>query len=136
VFKKVLVANRGAIALRIMRTLRRMGIGSVAVYSDPDAGALHAAAGDESIGIGGATAAESYLDADKILEAAYRTGAEAIIPDTASSPRTPSSPPAARRPASRSSARPPTRSWRSASSTPRARSRPRPGCRCFRGPRC
>ena len=79
-FKKVLVANRGAIALRIMRTLRRMGIGSVAVYSDPDAGALHAAAGDESIGIGGSAAAESYLDADKILEAAYRTGAEAIHP--------------------------------------------------------
>ncbi len=79
-FKKVLVANRGAIALRIMRTLRRMGIGSVAVYSDPDAGALHAAAGDESVGIGGSTAAESYLDADKILEAAYRTGAEAIHP--------------------------------------------------------
>jgi len=80
VFSKVLVANRGAIALRIMRTLRRMGIGSVAVHSDPDAGALHAAAGDESIDIGGSTAAESYLDADKILEAAHRTGAEAIHP--------------------------------------------------------
>src|SRR6185436_7406692 len=57
-----------------------MGIGSVAVHSDPDAGALHAAAGDESIGIGGSSAAESYLDADKVLEAAHRTGAEAIHP--------------------------------------------------------
>jgi urea carboxylase len=80
VFRKILIANRGVIAVRIMRTLRRMGIASVAVHSDPDAGAMHAAAGDESIGIGGASAAESYLDADKILEAAYRTGAEAIHP--------------------------------------------------------
>jgi urea carboxylase len=78
--RKVLVANRGAIALRIMRTLRRMGIASVAVYSDPDAGGLHAMAGDESIAIGGATAADSYLDADRILEAAHRTGADAIHP--------------------------------------------------------
>src|SRR3954469_11847506 len=63
-----------------MRTLRRMGIASVGVTSDPDAGAMHAAACDESIAIGGATAAESYLDADRILEAAHRTGAEAIHP--------------------------------------------------------
>jgi len=80
VFRKIVVANRGAIAMRIMRTLRRMGIASVGVYSDPDAGALHAAAGDESIAIGGATAAESYLDADRILEAAHRTGADAVHP--------------------------------------------------------
>jgi urea carboxylase len=80
VFRKVLVANRGVIAVRIMRTLRRMGIASVGVTSDPDAGAMHAAASDESIAIGGATAAESYLDADRILEAAHRTGAEAIHP--------------------------------------------------------
>jgi len=80
VFQKVLVANRGAIAIRIMRTLRRMGIVSVAIHSDPDAGALHAAAGDETIAIGGATAAESYLDADRILEAAHRSGADAIHP--------------------------------------------------------
>ena len=79
-FGKVLVANRGAIAVRIVRTLRRMGISSVVVHSDPDAGALHAISGDESIAIGGSTAAESYLDADRILEAAHRTGAEAIHP--------------------------------------------------------
>jgi len=80
VLRKVLVANRGAIALRILRTLRRMGIGSVAIHSDPDAGAMHVAAADESVGIGGAAASESYLDADRVLEAAYRTGAEAIHP--------------------------------------------------------
>src|SRR6185436_12223012 len=57
-----------------------MGISSVVVHSDPDAGALHAISGDESIAIGGSTAAESYLDADRILEAAHRTGAEAIHP--------------------------------------------------------
>jgi urea carboxylase len=80
VFRKVLVANRGVIAMRILRTLRRMGIGSVAVYSDPDATGMHAATADESVALGGATAAESYLDADRILEAAYRTGADGIHP--------------------------------------------------------
>jgi urea carboxylase len=80
VFRKVLVANRGAIAIRIMRTLRRMGIGSVAVFSEADAGALHAGAGDEALLIGGPAPAESYLDVDRILEAAHRTGAEAIHP--------------------------------------------------------
>ena len=79
-FKKVLVANRGAIALRILRTLRRMGVASVSIYSEADAGALHAGAGDEAISIGGATAAESYLDLDLVFEAAYRTGADAIHP--------------------------------------------------------
>jgi len=79
-FRKVLVANRGAIARRIFRTLRRMGIASVAVHSDADAGALHAAAADEAVGIGGAVAAESYLNVDRVLEAARRTGAEAIHP--------------------------------------------------------
>ncbi len=79
-FRKVLVANRGAIALRILRTLRRMGIPSVAIYSDADAGALHVGAADESVGIGGAAAAESYLDQDRVLEAVHRTGADAIHP--------------------------------------------------------
>jgi urea carboxylase len=79
-FKKVLVANRGAIALRIFRTLRRLGIGSVAVYSEADASALHPASADEAIAIGPAPAAESYLNVERILEAARRTGAEAIHP--------------------------------------------------------
>jgi len=79
-FQKVLVANRGAIALRIFRTLRRLGIGSVAVYSEADAGALHAASADEAVAIGPAPAAESYLNVERILEAARRTGAQAIHP--------------------------------------------------------
>jgi acetyl/propionyl-CoA carboxylase alpha subunit len=79
-FNKVLVANRGAIALRIFRTLRRLGIGSVAVYSEADASALHAASADEAVAIGPAPAAESYLNVERILDAARRTGAEAIHP--------------------------------------------------------
>jgi urea carboxylase len=79
-FKRVLVANRGAIALRIFRTLRRMGIGSVAVHSEADAGALHAASADQAVAIGPAPAAESYLNVERILEAARQTGAEAIHP--------------------------------------------------------
>ncbi len=79
-FKKVLVANRGAIALRIFRTLRRMQIGSVAVYSEADAGGLFVGAADEAVEIGGAAPADSYLDADRILEAVHRVGAQAVHP--------------------------------------------------------
>jgi urea carboxylase len=80
VFKKVLIANRGAIARRIIRTLKRMEIGSVAVFSDADVGSLHVCAADESVRIGPAPAAESYLRVEAILDAARRTGAEAIHP--------------------------------------------------------
>jgi urea carboxylase len=79
-FSKVLIANRGAIACRIVRTLRKMGIGSVAVFSDADAGSLHVAQADEAVRIGPAPAAESYLDIPAILAAAKATGAEAIHP--------------------------------------------------------
>jgi urea carboxylase len=79
-FSKVLIANRGAIACRIVRTLRRMGIRSVAVYSEADTGSLHVDMADEAICIGPAPAAKSYLVAEKILEAAHRTGAQAIHP--------------------------------------------------------
>lgn len=79
-FKKVLIANRGAIACRIIRTLRNMGIGSVAVFSDADAGSLHVAEADEAVRIGSSPASESYLNIAAILDAAAETGAEAIHP--------------------------------------------------------
>ncbi|HEX4650198.1 MAG TPA: biotin carboxylase N-terminal domain-containing protein, partial [Granulicella sp.] len=79
-FKQVLIANRGAIACRIERTLRRLGIGSVAVYSAADANSLHVFEADEAVAIGPAPAAQSYLSFDAILAAAEQTGAEAIHP--------------------------------------------------------
>ncbi|MBN8729869.1 MAG: urea carboxylase [Acidobacteria bacterium] len=79
-FHKVLIANRGAIACRIIRTLRKMGIGSVAVYSDADRHALHVEQADESFHLGPAQAALSYLNTEKIFEACEATGAEAIHP--------------------------------------------------------
>jgi acetyl/propionyl-CoA carboxylase alpha subunit len=77
---KVLIANRGEIAVRIARTLRAMGIGSVAVVSEADRGAPHARASDETVVIGPAPAPESYLRADRVLDAAARTGADAVHP--------------------------------------------------------
>ncbi|TVQ53380.1 MAG: ATP-grasp domain-containing protein [Rhodobacteraceae bacterium] len=77
---KLLIANRGEIAVRIARTCRRLGIAAVAVHSDADAGAMHVAACDEAVRIGPAPATESYLRADAILEAARATGAEAVHP--------------------------------------------------------
>jgi acetyl-CoA carboxylase biotin carboxylase subunit len=77
---KVLVANRGEIAVRIMRACRELGIGSVAVYSDADAGSPHVAAADEAVRVGPAEAARSYLDVDALLEACEATGAEAVHP--------------------------------------------------------
>ncbi len=79
-FRKILVANRGEIACRIIKTAKRMGIATVAVYSDADRGALHTELADERVRIGGAPAAESYLNTHAILEAAKATGAEAIHP--------------------------------------------------------
>lgn len=79
-FKKVLIANRGAIACRIIRTLKQMGVGSVAVYTDVDRGSLHVSQADEAIKIGAGPASDSYLNMDKVLQAAIESGAEAIHP--------------------------------------------------------
>jgi len=79
-FSKVLIANRGAIACRIERTLRKMGVKSVAVYSEADVGSLHVAQADESVLIGPSPAAQSYLVVEKIIEVAKQTGAQAIHP--------------------------------------------------------
>jgi 3-methylcrotonyl-CoA carboxylase alpha subunit len=79
-FNAVLIANRGEIACRVIRTLKRLGIGAVAVYSDADRDARHVAQADRAIRIGPAPASESYLRSDAILEAVARAGADAIHP--------------------------------------------------------
>lgn len=79
-FKKILIANRGEIACRVIKSARKMGIKTVAVYSDADADALHVEMADEAVHIGPPPATESYLRADKILEVCKETGAEAIHP--------------------------------------------------------
>jgi len=79
-FKKILIANRGEIAVRVARTARRLGIETVAVYSDADANAPHVKACDEAIHIGGAAPSESYLKIEKIIDAAKKTGADAVHP--------------------------------------------------------
>ncbi len=79
-FSKILIANRGEIACRAMRTAKKMGIATVAVYSDPDRTALHTLTADEAVHIGAAASAESYLSIDKIIQACKDTGADAVYP--------------------------------------------------------
>ncbi len=83
-FQRILIASRGEIALRVMRTAREMGIECVSVYSDFDQKALHARLGDLAVGLGGALPSESYLDGAKILAAAASTGAEAAMSEITS----------------------------------------------------
>ncbi len=79
-FSKILIANRGEIACRAMRTAKKMGIATVAVYSDADRTALHTSTADEAVHIGAAASAESYLSIDKIIQACKDTGADAVYP--------------------------------------------------------
>ena len=79
-FSKVLIANRGEIAVRIIRTCKQMGIGTVAVYSETDFRSLHVTQADEAVNLGGARPAESYLNKKKIIETALNTGCQAIHP--------------------------------------------------------
>ncbi|MBV0911420.1 acetyl/propionyl/methylcrotonyl-CoA carboxylase subunit alpha [Anianabacter salinae] len=79
-FEKILIANRGEIAVRVIRTARSLGVGTVAVYSDADAGAMHVAEADEAVRIGPPAPSESYLKGDAIIAAALATGAQAIHP--------------------------------------------------------
>ncbi len=79
-FDKILIANRGEIAIRVARTARAMGVRTVAVYSDADATAAHVAACDEAVHIGGSAPADSYLRGDRIIQAALETGAQAVHP--------------------------------------------------------
>ena len=79
-FRKIIIANRGEIACRIARTCRRLGVATVAVYSDADAHAPHVRAADESVRIGPPPVRESYLRVDQLIDAARRTGAQALHP--------------------------------------------------------
>ena len=78
--KKILIANRGEIACRVIRTARKMGIATVAVYSDADANALHVREADEAVHIGPAPSSQSYIVIDRILEAIRQTAADAVHP--------------------------------------------------------
>jgi len=98
--KKLLIANRGEIALRIVRACREIGISAVAVYSDADRNSLHVRHADEAYLIGPPPAQQSYLNGERIIETAKKAGADAVHPGYGFWPRTPTSPRPAWTPAS------------------------------------
>ena len=124
-FKKILIANRGEIACRVIKTARKMGIKTVAVFSDADRDALHVEMADEAVHIGPPQAAQSYLVMEKIIDACKKTGAEAVHPGYGFLSEREAFPPHCRSTASSSSARTPRPSppWATRS---RARRRRRP----------
>ena len=79
-FNKLLIANRGEIAVRVIRTAKAMGLRTVAVYSEADRGALHVAIADEAVLLGPSRARDSYLNVERVIEAAKKSGAEAVHP--------------------------------------------------------
>ena len=107
-FRTLLIANRGEIAVRVIRTAKAMGLRTVAVYSEADRDAMHVALADEAVLLGPARARDSYLNIERVIEAARESGAEAVIPAMAFCRRTPNS----RRPA-------PMRAWCSSARPPR-----------------
>ena len=117
--QKLLIANRGEIAIRVARTAAEMGIATVAVYSEDDANSLHTRKADTALALKGSGAA-AYLDSGQIVDLAQRAGATRFIPAMASSARTPPSPAPALLAASPSSAPPPRRSTCSATRARRA----------------
>jgi propionyl-CoA carboxylase alpha chain len=130
-FDKILIANRGEIACRVVKTARRMGIKTVAVFSDADRDALHVEMADERVHIGPAQAAQSYLVIDRIVEACRSTGAQAVHPGYGFLSEREAFPVALEARASPSSAPTPGPSRRWATRSSRRRPRPRPG-----SPRC
>ena len=91
-FKKILIANRGEIACRVIKTAKKMGIATVAIYSDADRNALHVRMADEAVRIGPAPANQSYIVIDNVLDAIRATGPRRCIPDTDFSAKTRNSP--------------------------------------------
>jgi propionyl-CoA carboxylase alpha chain len=126
-FKKILIANRGEIACRVIKSARRMGIKTVAVYSDADRNALHVEMADEAVHIGPPPAAQSYIVIDRIMEAIRKTGAEAVHPGYGFLSENMNFAAALEARAWCSSARRRRRSRRWATRSPRRRSRWRPG---------